>query len=57
MTDIVRLPKRPPPEEPQPTPLPSWTIYRAAHQAIWIGEVEAADERAAIEQLASSLAG
>jgi hypothetical protein len=32
--------------------LPSWTIYRAAHEAIWIGEVEAADERVAIEKAA-----
>jgi hypothetical protein len=32
--------------------LPSWTIYRAAHKAIWIGDVEAADERAAIEKAA-----
>jgi hypothetical protein len=38
------------PHEPQPTPLPSWSIYRAAHKAIWIGEVEAIDERAAIEK-------
>jgi hypothetical protein len=38
------------PNEPQPTPLPSWSVYRAAHKAIWIGEVEAADERTAIEK-------
>jgi hypothetical protein len=38
--------------EPQPAPLPLWTIYRAAHKAVWIGEVEAADEHAAIEEAA-----
>jgi hypothetical protein len=29
-----------------------WTIHRAAHKAIWIGEVEAPDEHAAIEKAA-----
>jgi hypothetical protein len=29
-----------------------WSIYRAAHKAIWIGEVEAADESAAVEKAA-----
>jgi hypothetical protein len=29
------------------TPLPLWSVYRVAHKAVWIGEVEAADERAA----------
>jgi hypothetical protein len=28
------------------------SIYRAAHKAIWIGEVEAIDEQAAIEKAA-----
>ncbi len=37
------------PEPPQPI---SWSIYRAAHKAIWIGEVEAPDEAAAIEKAA-----
>ncbi len=37
------------PEPPKPT---SWSIYRAAHKAIWIGEVEAPDEVAAIQKAA-----
>ena len=28
-------------------PLPLWSVYRVGHKAVWIGEVEAADERAA----------
>jgi hypothetical protein len=40
------------PNGAHPTPLPMWSIYRMAHKAVWIGEVEAADERAAIEKVA-----
>jgi hypothetical protein len=40
------------PNEPQPTPLRLWSIHRVAHKAIRIGEVEAADERVAIEKAA-----
>jgi hypothetical protein len=36
----------------QSTPLPLWSIYRVAHKAVWMGEVEAADECAAIEKAA-----
>jgi hypothetical protein len=49
------MPKRSSPHEPQPAPLPLWIIHRVAHKAIWIGEVEAADERAAIEKAAEQL--
>jgi hypothetical protein len=44
------VPKRPSP--PQPPPLSSWDVYRAAHKAIWLATVEAADEGDAIEQVA-----
>jgi hypothetical protein len=40
------------PEPPESTPLPLRSIHRVAHKAIWIGEVEAADEHAAIEKAA-----
>jgi hypothetical protein len=42
--------KRPSP--PQPPPLSSWDIYRAASKARWIGTVEAADADAAIKATA-----
>jgi hypothetical protein len=37
------------PQSPEPT---RWAIYRAARKAIWLGEVEATDEREAIEKAA-----
>jgi hypothetical protein len=37
---------------PQPSTLSSWDVYRQAHKAIWLGTVEAIDERAAIEKVA-----
>jgi hypothetical protein len=37
---------------PQASPLSSWDVYRQAHKAIWLGTVEAADERDAIEKVA-----
>jgi hypothetical protein len=43
MAKVVKLPRRP---QARPT---RWDIYRAAAKAKWIGTVEAADERAAIE--------
>jgi hypothetical protein len=39
-------------KKPEPQPLPSWDVYRAAHRAIWLATVEAADEREAIERVA-----
>jgi len=48
-------PTKPPPEPPQPAPLPRWTIHKAAHRLIWVGEVEAADEAAAIAKAAEQL--
>jgi hypothetical protein len=30
----------------------TWKVYRAAKKAIWLGEVEAADEREAVEKAA-----
>jgi hypothetical protein len=37
------------PEPPQPV---SWSIYRMASKAIWMGEVEASDEATAIAKAA-----
>jgi hypothetical protein len=36
----------------QASPLSSWDVFRQAHKAIWLGTVEAADERDAIEKVA-----
>jgi hypothetical protein len=36
----------------QVPPLSPWDVYRQAHKAIWLGTVEATDERAAIEKVA-----
>jgi len=38
---------------PQGSPLSSWDVYRQAHKAIWLGTVEATDERDAIEKVAN----
>jgi hypothetical protein len=40
---------RKPQEPPQPV---RWTIHRAAKKAVWVGEVEAVDEREAIQKAA-----
>jgi hypothetical protein len=40
------------PQKSQPPPLSSWDVYRAAHKAIWLATVEAADEHDAIERVA-----
>jgi hypothetical protein len=37
---------------PQPLPPSYWDVYRQAHKAIWLGTVEATDERDAIEKVA-----
>jgi hypothetical protein len=37
---------------PQAPPPSSWDVYRQAHKAIWLGTVEATDERDAIEKVA-----
>jgi len=37
----------------QPTPPTTWTIYKIAAKQTWIGEVEAGDEREAIEKAAA----
>jgi len=50
------MPKRPTKPEPaQPAPLPRWAIHKAAHRLIWVAEVEAQDEAAAIEEAAKEL--
>ena len=36
----------------QASPLSSWDVYRQAHKEIWLGTVEASDERNAIEKVA-----
>ena len=46
------MPKRP---ATPPAPQPRWAIHKAAHRLIWVGEVEAADESAAIEKAAERL--
>jgi hypothetical protein len=40
---------KPPTEPPKPK---SWTIYKIAGKAIWLGTVEAPDKRAAIKKAA-----
>jgi hypothetical protein len=39
--------------KPEPTKPTSWSIYKAAAKAVWLGTVEAADEVAAIEKAAA----
>jgi hypothetical protein len=46
------MPKRLSPREAQPTPLPSWTIYKLAAKHQWLGHVEAVDADAAIQAAA-----
>jgi hypothetical protein len=43
------MPKRPsrPPEPPKPL---VWNVYKFASKAVWLGEVEAPDEAAAMEK-------
>jgi hypothetical protein len=39
------------PRKPQPPPLPPrWIIYKLAARRTWVGEVDAADEREAVEK-------
>jgi hypothetical protein len=40
------------PHKPEPPPLSTWDVFRVAHRAIWLGTVEATDERDAIERVA-----
>ena len=40
------------PRKPEPPPLSTWDVFRVAHKAIWLGTVEATDERDAIEKVA-----
>jgi hypothetical protein len=44
--------KRPSSGEPQPTPLPAWSIYKLAAKRQWLGIVEAPDAKRAIEAAA-----
>jgi hypothetical protein len=37
---------------PRASPPSSWDVHRHAHKAIWLGTVEATDERDAIEKVA-----
>jgi hypothetical protein len=39
-------------EEPESPKLTSWTIYKVAKRATWLGTVEAPDAAAAIEKAA-----
>jgi hypothetical protein len=36
-----------------PSPLAKWSIYKLAAKQTWVGEVEAPDERKAIEKAAT----
>jgi hypothetical protein len=36
------------PRKPEPPPLSTFDVFRVAHKAIWLGTVEATDERDAI---------
>jgi hypothetical protein len=38
------------PEPPKPT---TWSIYKISSKGVWLGEVEASDEAAAIEKAAA----
>jgi len=38
--------------KPQPEQPTTWTIYKLAAKQTWLGEIEAADEREAIEKAA-----
>jgi hypothetical protein len=40
------------PRKPELPPPPTWDVFRVAHRAIWLGTVEATDERDAIEKVA-----
>jgi hypothetical protein len=44
--DTCRMAKKP---EPPPKPI-RWGIYKIASKAVWLGNVEATDEAAAIEK-------
>jgi len=39
-------------EKPEPPKLQTWSIYKVAKKAIWLGTVEAPDSQAAIEKAA-----
>jgi len=52
---MPRRPVKPPQEPPQPASLPRRAIHKAAHRLIWVGEVAAADEAAAIAKAAEQL--
>jgi hypothetical protein len=40
------------PHKPEPPPLSTFDVFRVAHKAIWLGTVEASDERDAIQRVA-----
>jgi hypothetical protein len=41
-------------KKPEPTTKPiSWNVYKIASKAVWLGEVEAPDEAAAMEKAAA----
>jgi hypothetical protein len=42
-------------KKPEPPLLSTFDVFRVAHKAIWLGTVEASDERDAIQRVASSL--
>jgi hypothetical protein len=40
-------------KKPQPPKPTSWNIYKIASKAVWLGEVEAPDEAAAVAKAAA----
>jgi hypothetical protein len=42
--------KKPVPEPPKPI---RWSVYKIASKAVWLGDVEAQDEAAAMEKAAA----
>jgi hypothetical protein len=39
-------------KKPEPKPI-SWNVYKIASKAVWLGDVDAPDEAAAMEQAAA----
>jgi hypothetical protein len=46
--DTCRMAKKPEPSKPI-----NWNVYKIASKAVWLGEVEAPDEAAAMEKAAA----
>jgi hypothetical protein len=40
-------------KKPEPPKLLRWNLYKIASKAVWLGEIEAPDEQAAMEKAAA----